>query len=65
MCVEFHLTGQGIELAGHGAMRMQPVLNGHVWPAPAAWLPAFDPFLREAHELCTAVHAMGYRGIVS
>ncbi|ELP61729.1 peptide ligase PGM1-related protein [Streptomyces turgidiscabies] len=65
LCVEFHLTGQGIELAGHGAMRMQPVLNGHVWPAPAAGLPAFDPFLREAHELCTAVHAMGYRGIVS
>ncbi|MEU9730636.1 peptide ligase PGM1-related protein [Streptomyces sp. NPDC048002] len=65
LCSEFHLTGRGVELAGHGAMRMEPVLNGHIWPAPAAGLTGFNGFLGEAHALCSAIHAMGYRGTVS
>ncbi|GGZ16209.1 hypothetical protein GCM10010387_05900 [Streptomyces inusitatus] len=65
LCAEFHLTDRGVGLTGHGAMRMEPVLNGHVWPAPASGLPGFDSFLHEAHRLCASIHTMGYRGIVS
>ncbi|MFF7476911.1 peptide ligase PGM1-related protein [Streptomyces sp. NPDC008092] len=65
LCAEFSLGEEGIELAGHGAMRMEPVLNGHIWPAPTAELPGFDDFLEQARRLCGAVHAVGYRGVVT
>lgn len=65
LCAEFHVGEEGAELAGHGAMRMAPVLNGHVWPAPAAELGGFEEFLRSARQLCIPIHAMGYRGFVS
>lgn len=65
LCAEFHVTGQGVELAGHGAMRTEPVLNGHIWPAPTSELSSFGGFLEAARKICTPIHAMGYRGIVS
>lgn len=65
LCAEFSVGEEGIQLAGHGAMRMAPVLNGHVWPAPVAELPGFADFLEEAERLCVAIHAVGYRGVVT
>ncbi len=65
LCAEFHVTETGVTIAGHGAMRMDPVLNGHIWPAPGADLRGFDRFLEEAETLCTPLHAMGYHGVVS
>ncbi|MFG2197140.1 peptide ligase PGM1-related protein [Streptomyces sp. NPDC048639] len=65
LCAELHISDGGTELTGHGAMRMDPVLNGHVWPAPAAELPGFEVFLAVARRMCEPIHAMGYRGVVS
>ncbi|MBO0514360.1 peptide ligase PGM1-related protein [Streptomyces beijiangensis] len=65
ICAEFQVDDQGVEQTGHGEMRMAPVLNGHVWPAPSCDLPAFGLFLEAARRLCGPIHAMGYRGVVS
>ncbi|HWH00540.1 MAG TPA: peptide ligase PGM1-related protein [Pilimelia sp.] len=62
---ELRVEPDGIFLTGHGEMRMKPVLNGLIVPAPSATLPAFPGFLDAARRLCTPLHAMGYRGIVS
>ncbi|MFE9976655.1 peptide ligase PGM1-related protein [Streptomyces hirsutus] len=65
LCAEFRVTDAGVELTGHGAMRMSPVLNGHIWPASVAGTPVFDRLLESARRLCVTVRATGYRGIVS
>ncbi|QIS14516.1 peptide ligase PGM1-related protein [Nocardia arthritidis] len=62
---EVVVTDAGVEFVGHGEMRMMPVLNGLIVPAPSADLPSFPGFLEEATELCRPLHAMGYRGTVS
>ncbi|MFK4121777.1 peptide ligase PGM1-related protein [Streptomyces longwoodensis] len=62
---EVRIEEHGVEFTGHGEMRMKPVLNGLIVPAPSAELPAFPGFLDAARRLCRPIHAMGYRGIVS
>ncbi|MFH8534729.1 peptide ligase PGM1-related protein [Streptomyces tendae] len=62
---EVRIEEHGVEFTGHGEMRMKPVLNGLIVPAPSAELPAFAGFLNAVHRLCRPIHAMGYRGIVS
>ncbi|MFI0507501.1 peptide ligase PGM1-related protein [Streptomyces albogriseolus] len=62
---EVRIEEHGVEFTGHGEMRMKPVLNGLIVPAPSAELPAFPGFLDAVQELCRPIHAMGYRGIVS
>lgn len=62
---EVRVEEHGIEFTGHGEMRMKPVLNGLIVPAPSAGLDAFDGFLDAVRRLCEPIHAMGYRGIVS
>ncbi|MFD3547921.1 peptide ligase PGM1-related protein [Streptomyces sp. NPDC058655] len=62
---ELRVEETGVEFTGHGEMRMKPVLNGLIVPAPSADLAAFPDFLRAARQLCAPLHAVGYRGIVS
>uniref|UniRef100_UPI002F91B0CB preATP grasp domain-containing protein n=1 Tax=Streptomyces anthocyanicus TaxID=68174 RepID=UPI002F91B0CB len=62
---EVRIEEHGVEFTGHGEMRMKPVLNGLIVPAPSAELPAFPGFLEAVQRLCKPIHAMGYRGIVS
>ncbi|MFL4909786.1 peptide ligase PGM1-related protein [Streptomyces sp. MMS24-I2-30] len=62
---EVRIEEHGVEFTGHGEMRMKPVLNGLIVPAPSAELPAFPGFLEAVRRLCRPIHAMGYRGIVS
>ncbi|NUR00268.1 MAG: hypothetical protein HOY79_28190 [Streptomyces sp.] len=62
---EVRIEEHGVEFTGHGEMRMKPVLNGLIVPAPSAELPAFPGFLDAVRRLCRPIHAMGYRGIVS
>lgn len=62
---ELRVEDGGVEFTGHGEMRMKPVLNGLIVPAPSAGLDAFPGFLETARRLCEPLHAMGYRGIVS
>ncbi|MYV57213.1 peptide ligase PGM1-related protein [Streptomyces sp. SID3212] len=62
---EVRIEEHGTEFTGHGEMRMKPVLNGLIVPAPSAELPAFPGFLDAVRRLCHPIHAMGYRGIVS
>ncbi|MFB7496376.1 peptide ligase PGM1-related protein [Streptomyces sp. NPDC056161] len=62
---EVRIEEHGVEFTGHGEMRMKPVLNGLIVPAPSAELPAFPGFLEAVRRLCGPIHAMGYRGIVS
>ncbi|MEV7098002.1 peptide ligase PGM1-related protein [Amycolatopsis sp. NPDC051045] len=63
--VELLVTDSGTRLVGHGQLRLEPVLNGLVIPAPTAALPAFAAFLAHAERLCEAVRGMGYRGTMS
>ncbi|WP_344327676.1 peptide ligase PGM1-related protein [Streptomyces macrosporus] len=65
LCAEFRLTDDSVVFLGHGEMRMQPVLNGHIWPAPSADSPIFPDFISDGLGLCGSIHALGYRGIVS
>ncbi|MPY57501.1 preATP grasp domain-containing protein [Streptomyces spongiae] len=62
---EVRVEEHGVEFTGHGEMRMKPVLNGLIVPAPSAELPAFPGFLDAVRLLCEPIHAVGYRGIVS
>lgn len=62
---EVRIEEHGVEFTGHGEMRMKPVLNGLIVPAPSAELPAFPGFLEAVQRLCRPIHALGYRGIVS
>ncbi|CAL9639675.1 hypothetical protein SUDANB120_06304 (plasmid) [Streptomyces sp. enrichment culture] len=64
---ELRVEEHGVEFTGHGEMRMKPVLNGLIVPAPSASADSVDftGFLEAAARLCEPLHAMGYRGIVS
>ncbi len=62
---EVVITDKGVEFVGHGEMRMMPVINGLIVPAPSADLPRFPGFLDQASLLCEPLFAMGYRGTVS
>lgn len=62
---ELRVEDHGVELTGHGGMRMKPVLNGIIVPAPPCDHSEFSRFLLAARRLCEPLHAMGYRGIVS
>ncbi|OPF73158.1 hypothetical protein VT50_0228840 [Streptomyces antioxidans] len=61
ICVEFNISEHGIELVGHGEMRV----NGHVWPASSARNDTFPHLLEMAERLCESVRVMGYRGVAS
>ncbi|MQL61919.1 hypothetical protein F6Q10_04600 [Streptomyces vinaceus] len=61
ICIEFNISEHGVEMVGHGEMRV----NGHVWPAPSARNYAFPDLLEMAQRLCESVRVMGYRGVVS
>ncbi|MEU3096479.1 peptide ligase PGM1-related protein [Streptomyces sp. NPDC006967] len=65
IAAEFDVTDTDVRCVGHGEMRMKPVLNGHIWPAPAARNNGFTDFLEAAQRLCVPIQAMGYRGVVS
>lgn len=62
---EYVVHDQGVDLTGHGEMRMMPVINGLIVPAPSRHLPGFGAFLGGGQELCETLRTMGYRGIVS
>lgn len=62
---ELRVEDGGVELTGHGGMRMKPVLNGSIVPTSAAELEAFPQFLGAERSLCESLHAIGCRGIVS
>lgn len=62
---EVLVTDEGVQFVGHGEMRMMPVINGLIVPAPSAGLAEFPRFLEQAETLCRPLHAMGYRGTVS
>lgn len=62
---EYVVHDYGVDLTGHGEMRMMPVINGLIVPAPSRDLPGFDDFLKGGRNICETLRAMGYRGIVS
>lgn len=62
---ELLVTDEGVRLVGHGEMRMKPVINGLIVPAPSVRLPAFAGFLDDSRQLSETLHRMGYRGSLS
>lgn len=62
---ELLVTDEGAHLVGHGEMRMKPVINGLIVPAPSADLPSFSLFLDDSLRLCETLRRMGYRGSIS
>lgn len=62
---EYVVHELGVDLTGHGEMRMMPVINGLIVPAPSRSLPGFEAFLDGGQNICETLRAMGYRGIVS
>ncbi|MDR7273617.1 preATP grasp domain-containing protein [Catenuloplanes atrovinosus] len=62
---EIDVTDDGIAIVGHGEVRMKPVNNGLVVPAPSAALPRFDDFLGDATRVGETVRVLGYRGRMS
>ncbi len=62
---ELLIGEDGVRLVGHGEMRMKPVINGLIVPAPSQRLADFEPFLADSHRLCETLRAMGYRGSIS
>ncbi|MEW2544916.1 peptide ligase PGM1-related protein [Streptomyces sp. NPDC047002] len=62
---ELLIADEGVHLVGHGEMRMKPVINGLIVPAPSQRLPRFESFLNDSRRLCETLRVMGYRGGIS
>ncbi|MFJ3825565.1 preATP grasp domain-containing protein [Streptomyces nodosus] len=62
---ELLVTDDGVRLVGHGEMRMKPVINGLIVPAPSERLAAFAAFLDDSRRLSETLRRMGYRGSLS
>lgn len=62
---ELLVTDDGVRLVGHGEMRMKPVINGLIVPAPSERLAAFGPFLDDSRRLSETLRRIGYRGSLS
>ncbi|GLZ38100.1 peptide ligase PGM1-related protein [Actinokineospora sp. NBRC 105648] len=62
---ETAITDDGVEILGHGQVRLKPVLDGVVIPVPpaVAGAAAFPGFLADLRALAEAMRAMGYRGL--
>ncbi|MEU6466782.1 peptide ligase PGM1-related protein [Streptomyces sp. NPDC046976] len=62
---ELLIADDGVHLVGHGEMRMKPVINGLIVPAPSQRLADFATFLSDSRRLCDTLRTMGYRGSIS
>ncbi|WP_052685253.1 peptide ligase PGM1-related protein [Lentzea aerocolonigenes] len=64
---EADISADGVEVFGHGQIRLAPILDGVVIPAPpeASGAPAFPGFLADLARLAEAMRAMGYRGLTN
>ncbi|MDF3302112.1 peptide ligase PGM1-related protein [Streptomyces tropicalis] len=62
---ELRVEDDGVRLVGHGEMRMKPVINGLVVPAPSQRLAAFATFLDDSRRLSGTLRRIGYRGSLS
>ncbi|MHC3469497.1 preATP grasp domain-containing protein [Streptomyces sp. 7R007] len=62
---ELLVTDDGVRLVGHGEMRMKPVINGLIVPAPSQRLAAFAGFLDDSRRLSETLRRIGYRGSLS
>ncbi|MEU9170257.1 peptide ligase PGM1-related protein [Streptomyces sp. NPDC048420] len=62
---ELLVTDDAVRLVGHGEMRMKPVINGLIVPAPSQRLAAFASFLDDSRRLSETLHRIGYRGSLS
>lgn len=62
---EFLITDDGPRFGAHGEMIMAPTANAQIIPTPAIAPVLLDRLVREAHQLCSAMHAVGYRGRLS
>ncbi|MFE0020203.1 peptide ligase PGM1-related protein [Amycolatopsis sp. NPDC059021] len=62
---EVAITDDGVEVLGHGQIRMKPVIEGVLIPVrpETAESPAFSGFLAELIRLAGALRAIGYRGL--
>jgi hypothetical protein len=62
---ELLVSDDGVRLVGHGEMRMKPVINGLIVPAPSRQLAAFAAFLDDSRRLSETLRRIGYRGSLS
>lgn len=62
---EVAITDDGVEVLGHGQIRMKPVIEGVLIPVrpETAESPAFTGFLADLVRLAEALRAIGYRGL--
>lgn len=62
---EFKLSDQGVEFAGIGEMLALPIADGQVVPPIGLSATTMADIISNGGKLCAALHAIGYRGMIS